>query len=76
MTQKELGLSVGFLPVSADVRIAQYESGSRSPKEPMLNALAAALERNRNFAITFRLGPEDRTSYVTVNASRMVDDDR
>lgn len=38
--------------------------------------LAAALERNRNFAITFRLGPEDRTSYVTVNASRMVDNDR
>jgi transcriptional regulator with XRE-family HTH domain len=44
MTQRGLGTEVGFPPASADVRIAQYESGSRSPKEPMLNALAAALE--------------------------------
>ncbi len=32
MTQQELGLAVGFSPASADVRIAQYESGSRLPK--------------------------------------------
>ena len=44
MTQRGLGTEVGFPPASADVRIAQYESGSRSPKEPMLNALAAVLE--------------------------------
>lgn len=44
MTQRELGTEVGFPPASADVRIAQYESGSRSPKEPMLNALAAVLD--------------------------------
>lgn len=44
MTQRELGMEMGFPPTSADVRIAQYESGSRSPKGPMLNALAAALE--------------------------------
>lgn len=43
MTQKELGLSVGFLPVSADVRIAQYESGSRKPKEELLAAIAHVL---------------------------------
>ena len=44
MTQRELGTEVGFSPASADVRIAQYESGCRSPKETTLNALAAVLE--------------------------------
>jgi len=43
MTQKELGLSVGFLPVSADVRIAQYESGSRKPKAELLASIARNL---------------------------------
>lgn len=43
MTQKELGLSVGFLPVSADVRIAQYESGSRRQKAELLASMAGAL---------------------------------
>ena len=44
MTQRELGTEVGFPPASADVRIAQYESGSRCPKEPMLKTLASALK--------------------------------
>ena len=43
MTQKELGMSVGFLPVSADVRIAQYESGSRKPKAELLASIAHTL---------------------------------
>ena len=33
MTQKWLGQAVGFPPKTADVRMAQYESGSRTPKE-------------------------------------------
>ena len=44
MTQRELGTEVGFPPASADVRIAQYENGSRCPKEPMLKTLASALK--------------------------------
>ena len=32
MTQKQLGMAVGFDEKSADVRIAQYESGTRTPK--------------------------------------------
>jgi transcriptional regulator with XRE-family HTH domain len=43
MTQKELGLRLGFLPVSADVRIAQYESGSRRPKAELLASMASVL---------------------------------
>ena len=43
MTQQELGLAVGFSPTSADVRIAQYESGSRLPKVDISRKLAQAL---------------------------------
>jgi len=44
MTQKELGLAVGFDENSADVRIAQYESGTRTPKEKILDTIANVLK--------------------------------
>ncbi|HEM1813808.1 TPA: helix-turn-helix transcriptional regulator [Listeria monocytogenes] len=40
MTQKELGLALGFDEKTADIRIAQYESGTRKPKEDMINDLS------------------------------------
>ena len=43
MTQKELGVAAGFDAKSADVRIAQYESGTRKPKEKTLSNIANAL---------------------------------
>ena len=44
MTQKYLGTAVGFPERSADVRLAQYESGSRKPKADLTNALAQVLD--------------------------------
>lgn len=44
MTQKYLGIQVGFPEKSADVRIVQYENGSRKPKEDVTSALATALD--------------------------------
>ena len=44
MTQKYLGTLVGFPEKTADIRMAQYESGSRTPKEALTKALANALE--------------------------------
>ena len=44
MTQKWLGQAVGFPQKTADIRMAQYESGSRTPKEDLVNALANVLE--------------------------------
>lgn len=44
MTQKYLGTLVGFPEKTADIRMAQYESGSRTPKEALTKALASALE--------------------------------
>lgn len=46
MTQKELGIAVGFEEKSADARIGQYECQSRSPKEPLLRKIAEVLDVN------------------------------
>ena len=43
MTQKALGMAVGFPAESADIRIAQYESGTRTPKQNLLRQMAQAL---------------------------------
>ena len=44
MTQKYLGTAVGFPERSADVRLAQYEIGSRKPKADLTAALAQVLD--------------------------------
>lgn len=43
MTQKQLGIAVGFPENSADIRIAQYERGSRLPKAELIEKLAETL---------------------------------
>ncbi len=48
LTQKELGMKLGFDENSADVRIAQYESGTRTPKLELLSEIAAVLDVNIN----------------------------
>lgn len=44
MTQKYLGILLGFPEKSADVRLAQYETGTRTPKADLTAALAQALD--------------------------------
>ena len=44
MTQKYLGLLIGFPERSADVRLAQYETGARTPKADLTETLAKALD--------------------------------
>ena len=44
MTQKYLGTVVGFPEKTADIRMAQYESGSRTPKADLTNTLAQVFE--------------------------------
>lgn len=43
MTQKFLGMKLGFPEKSADVRLAQYETGTRTPKADLTAALANTL---------------------------------
>ena len=44
MTQKYLGQLLGFPEKSADVRLAQYETGTRTPKADMTAAFANILD--------------------------------
>ena len=44
MMQKYLGTLVGFPEKTANIRMAQYEAGTRTPKEDMTKALADALD--------------------------------
>lgn len=44
MTQKYLGMLLGFPEKSADVRLAQYETGARTPKADLTKALANVLD--------------------------------
>ncbi|MEG0836070.1 MAG: helix-turn-helix transcriptional regulator [Christensenellaceae bacterium] len=44
MTQKYLGQSVGFPEKSSDVRLAQYETGTRTPKNDLTSSLASVLD--------------------------------
>lgn len=43
ITQKYLGQMIGFPEKTADIRMAQYESGSRSPKAELTENLAGVL---------------------------------
>jgi transcriptional regulator with XRE-family HTH domain len=43
LAQKELGMAVGFPDSYADVRITQYESDIRTPKEDFMKLFASTL---------------------------------
>lgn len=40
ITQKALGMAVGFPEKTAEIRMAQYESGSRTPKKKLVEEIA------------------------------------
>lgn len=44
MTQKYLGMKIGFTEKTAEVRMAQYENGARTPKEKMVADFANELD--------------------------------
>ena len=43
LTQKELGIALGFPEDSADVRIAQYEADARKPRDETLAEMSKML---------------------------------
>lgn len=59
MTQKYLGTLIGFPEKSADVRLAQYETGTRKPKAELTTALAQALD-----VAPYALDVPDIDSYI------------
>jgi len=60
LTQRELGILVGFSDSAADVRIAQYESSSRRPKSSVKKKLSEVLNvKLRYFYLSENLVTED-----------------
>lgn len=51
MTQKELGLEMHYPYKSADIRIAQYESGTRGIKREVIDQLADILKVSPEYLI-------------------------
>lgn len=49
MTQKELGLAIGFNERTADVRMAQFESGTRVHKEAIVIKITDVLKVNPDY---------------------------
>ena len=56
MTQKELGLAIGFEEKGADNRIAQYETNYRVPKRELLDKIAEVLRVDRQNFYTISPG--------------------
>lgn len=44
MTQRQLGQLAGLSEKTADIRMAQYENGTRTPKEDLVKSIAEQLE--------------------------------
>ena len=70
ITQKELGMKLGFTESTAEVRIAQYETDSRIPREDLLNRIADALNVNVEY-----LNPDTRTAIGKMQAFFEMEDD-
>lgn len=60
ITQKELGMAIGFGEESASPRIAQYETGNRTPREAILKKIAEVLQVDqRNIVVPTGYKEED-----------------
>ena len=53
MTQKYLGTLVGFPEKTADIRMAQYEAGTRTPKEDLLLIRLAKTLNSSDLSVSF-----------------------
>ena len=71
MTQKYLGVQVDFFEKSADVRLAQYETGTRITKTDLTAALADALDIS-----PYALAVPDIDSYIGLMHTLFTLDDR
>ena len=64
ITQKELGLLLGFSADTADVRIAQYEAGIRKPKSDMTDKIARLLNVSKYAISAPSLNTETAASHT------------
>lgn len=66
MTQKELGLAIGFNERTADVRMPQYESGTRVPKEGIIIKIAEVLKANPDYLMAPAIDKTEEIIYSLI----------
>ncbi len=64
ITQKELGILLGFSNDTADVRVAQYEAGIRKPKPEMTDKIARLLNVSKYAISAPSLSTETAASHT------------
>ena len=64
MTQKALGIALGFPEVSAEVRVSQYEKGLRTPKADLVEQLAKLLQVSPDALRVPCIDDDDKAGFV------------
>lgn len=59
LTQKQLGLKMGFPAPSAEIRVAQYECSHRYPKQAVIEQFAKVLHVDPTALLSNAVGNED-----------------
>ena len=71
LTQRQLGVMLGFNESNADVRVAQYETDSRIPREDLLERIANVLDVDVSF-----LNPDIRNPIGKMQLLFSLEDDQ
>ena len=64
ITQRDLGIKMGYEEKFADTRIAQYESGYRVPKKDAIIQLAQILDVNYIMLLDYELGSAENLMQI------------
>ena len=64
ITQRDLGIKMGYEEKFADTRIAQYESGYRVPKKDAIIQLAQILDVNYVMLLDYELGSAENLMQI------------
>ena len=67
-TLRSLGIAIGLNEKTADIRMAQYEAGDRTPKEEMLIGLSAVLGTEPEYLLTYHTESEEHIIGFIIDA--------
>ncbi len=73
MTAKDLGIKIGLPKKNADIRIYQYENGSRIPKESVVKKLAEVLAISEYAITPLDISTEAGVFHTLMNIVRLYD---
>lgn len=71
LTQQELGEVLGFTVRNAEIRISQYETGKRFPKDELLNEIAMALDVKKEMLLLPDLSNKELVYQILLELKRL-----